>query len=417
MNKLRIKQIRELKQSPNKKHRILSINREILKSLPEEVVKNYITKKLKKDLSLGDLIDIGREWYEVHDLSYQYVIPIFRALYKLITRDILLPNYTEGWSEKEIFDELDNIIERIRNKNKIILNKKEIEPKIPESIKSFNNNLIKNPEKVTLADIWGQEEAKKEIEDIINFIKYEDIMKSWSAENTNGIIFEGPSWTWKTLFAKAIANEIDAEVYNIKLSDIASGPYINEWVSNVHNLFEFIKIKNKNSNKKVVIIFDEVDALFKKRDSWRNNSWEDIKIVNTFLTEMDDISSLGNVIFIGTTNLIESIDPAIIRSGRMTTKIRLNLPNNEERKQIFEIHINKAKSKSKKAKNAFNYYDLEGLAKISDWFSGADIKEVIRIVIQQKALKEALKNKDNQKITFKDLEYAVKKIKTRKNYN
>lgn len=141
------------------------------------------------------------------------------------------------------------------------------------------------------------------------------------------------------MLAKAVASEVDAEVYNVKLTDIATSAYINTGSNNVQKLFAFIRQK-ANNNKKIVVILDELDALFGKRDEI-NGSHEDTKIVNAFLTEMSGFDTMENVIFIGTTNLLKNIDPAVIRSGRLTTKVKVDLPNTDGLKQIYQIHLNK----------------------------------------------------------------------------
>lgn len=148
------------------------------------------------------------------------------------------------------------------------------------------------------------------------------------------------------MLAKALASEVDAEVYNVKLTDIATNAYINTGSNNIQKLFEFIEQKAKN-NKKIVVILDELDALFGKRGEI-NGSHEDTKIVNAFLTGMSGFDTMENVIFIGTTNLLANIDPAVIRSGRFTTKIKVDLPNADGLKQIYQIHLDKLKKISTK---------------------------------------------------------------------
>lgn len=275
----------------------------------------------------------------------------------------------------------------------------------------FESLRVKLSEKITLEDIWWQEKAKIELDKIIKSIKFEEIMKSWWAKSTSWIVFEWPAWTWKTLLAKAIASEIDADVYNIKLTDIASSAYINEGSKNVKNLFSFIRYKSKQSNKKIIIILDELDALFTKR--WNDRaSQEDTKIVNTFLTEMSWLEDLWNVIFIWTTNLLENIDPAVIRSWRLTTKVKVNLPDEEWIKQIYQIHIDKIKKKSSKFANNINWISLNSIVQKSKWLSWADIEEVVRIIAEQKAMQEISWEEITQ-ISENDFFEAIEKLKIR----
>lgn len=276
-------------------------------------------------------------------------------------------------------------------------------------LEKFSKLLVEMKKPIKLDDIWWQENAKKEIYTIIKSIKHEEIMKSWWSKTTTWIIFEWPPWTWKTLLAQAIATEVNAQVYNIKLTDIASTAYINEGSNNLKELFKFLRYKASKSTNKIIVILDELDALFKKRNS-QNQSWEDIKIVNTFLTEMSWFDNIDNIIFVWTTNYIENLDEAVIRSWRMSTKIKVYLPDFEARKQIFTIHINKIKKLSQKANSAFNWINLDNLSNRSDWLSWADIEEIIRQVVELKAIEEVDTWKFT-KITEDDIYNSIKKIK------
>lgn len=272
----------------------------------------------------------------------------------------------------------------------------------------FESLRVEMKEPVTLNDVWGQSTAKKEVKNIIKSIKFKEIMDSWWAKTTSGIIFEGEPRTGKTLLAKALAYEVEADVYQIKLTDIAPNAYINTWSNNIAMLFKFIR-KKAELWWKIVIILDELDSLFPKR--WLQNSHrEDTKIVNSFLTELSGFEKLDNVIFIWTTNLIENIDPAVIRSGRLSTKIKVNLPDSDELKQIYEIHLNKARKKSQKFKNISENLELEKIISYSNWLSGADIEEIIRIIVEEKAMQEIewieVKNLD-----FEDFKKAIDKVK------
>lgn len=298
-------------------------------------------------------------------------------------------SFVEYFSEKDEEDEKSKVSDKILNKYEKL--------KVPKD------------QNIKLEDVWGQEEAKKEVDKIIKSIVYREIMESWWAKSTSWIVFEWSPGTWKTLLAKALASEINAETYNIKLTDIATSAYINEWANNIKDLFTFIRHKSEDW-RKIVIILDELDALFKKR--WGlNESWEDTKIVNTFLTEMSWFKSNNNVIFIWTTNLIENIDPAVIRSWRLTTKVKVKLPDAKAREEIFKIHLWKIIKKSSKFENSVKNINLEEIAKKSDWLSWADIEEVVRILAEEKAMQEISWEKILE-ITIEDFERAIKKVKT-----
>lgn len=279
---------------------------------------------------------------------------------------------------------------------------------IPEEwVNKFSQLKLSDKQKVTLKDVGWQEEAKKEIQTIIDMIKYDNIVDSWGAKHSKWIIFEGPSGTGKTLLAKVIANEVNAEVYNIKLTDIQSSAMINEWANNIKELFAFLRKRAKKINKKIIVILDELDALFKKRNGSVNSSWEDTKIVNTFLTEMSGLEDLENVIFVGTTNLLDSIDEAVIRSWRMETKIKVWLPDLKAKIDIYKIHLSKL---PQKAQDAFSEVNIEEVAKKSDWLSWANIEDVINKIITQKALHE-IKTHEVTKVTMEEITQTIAKVK------
>ncbi len=281
------------------------------------------------------------------------------------------------------------------------------------TIDKFSKMLISDKNPIYLSDVWGQKEAKEEILKIIKSIKHEEIMRSWWAKTINWMVFEWPPGTWKTLLAKVVATEVSADVYNIKLTDIASSAFINEWANNVKELFKFLRQKAKKSKKKIIVILDELDALFKKRE-WKNQSAEDTKIVNTFLTEMSWFDDVSNIIFIWTTNNLKALDPAVIRSWRMSLTIKVDKPDEKARKQIFDIHIWKACKTSKKAEKAFSKIDVSKFLKISKWLSWADIEEIIREIIEAKALEEVETWKIT-KIKSSEIIKFIKKMK--KNIN
>ncbi len=274
-----------------------------------------------------------------------------------------------------------------------------------ETQTSIHNLLVTEKQKVSLEDIWWQTEAKKEIKEIIAYIKYEDVFVSWGSKQTNGIIFEWPPWTGKTMLAKAIAYETNALFYNIKLTDIQKTAYINEWANNIKKIFDEIRKKSQSSNKKIIVLLDELEALFWKRTA--NTSSEDTKVVNTFLTEMGWYETLENVIFIGTTNMFDALDEAVIRSGRMTKKITVWLPNQKDREETYEIYLKKL---PQKAIDAFKNIDKSELARLSDRISQADIAEVIRSITFKKAIEE-IDTKEAKDITIEELKEIIWKVK------
>ncbi len=277
----------------------------------------------------------------------------------------------------------------------------------------FGKLMVHMKEPVTLDDIGWQEWAKQEIKKLIAIITNKEIAESWWAASPTWIIFYGPSWTGKTLLWRAIAASVNADVYAIKMTDLANTAYINEWAKNVQDLFKYLRNQaSKSPEKKLIIIFDELDALFKSRNSNRASD-EDWKIVNTFLTEIDGFDNLKNVIIVGTTNRLESIDSAIKRPGRLGTHIKVDLPTREEREAVFYIHTKVAQKKAKKS-DIFNLSpeDYRVSAELSEWLSPADIFEIIRLSVEKRFYDEVQKKvSSDSKITITDIKFSIDKLR------
>lgn len=279
----------------------------------------------------------------------------------------------------------------------------------------FSKLMVQMKEKVYLRDVAGQKRAKEEVVSIIKTLKHQDVMKSWGAKPTSGIIFYGPPGTGKTLLAMVIATEVDAEVYNIKMTDIATNAFINTGANGIKDLFNFIRAKaQQNPKKHVIIILDEMDALLKKRDG-ANQSDEDKKIVNTFLAEMSGFDTKSNVMFIGTTNNYDSLDSAVVRSGRFSTKVKVDLPDQEGRIETFKIHMEKAKKRAQRKEIFMSDIDIQILAQESDGLSPADIEESINSIVRKRAVRESddIENANlRTPVTMEELVESIKHIKT-----
>lgn len=279
----------------------------------------------------------------------------------------------------------------------------------------FSKLLVKMKKPVYLSDIWWQEKAKKEINKIIIWLKNKEIMSEWWWKSTPWALMYWPPWTGKTLLAMVLATEVNADVFNIKMTDIADSAYINDWSKNVKNLFEYLRHKAKEDpNKKIIIILDEMDALLKKR-TWDRQSDEDKKVVTTFLTEMNWFDTINNVIFVGTTNNYHSLDSAVTRTWRFSTKIKFELPDEEWRKDIFNIHMNKAKKVAKRRDIFAQVINLNELAKMSEWLSWSDIEDVIRMTIENKVIEQVNKIwtwEETSSIDENDIVHSINELKT-----
>lgn len=406
-------------------------NKKLKRKINEKILINILNKLKEKALTqintnwLNVLLikekDVSLNYWEepsnylVLNISKEKSIESFQDIVSYLNDLIKINNFFINELATELWLEIDKKIDFFSSWEtiNIAIKKNKIDLDNQYNFKNDGKNIdfkqfqISQNKKLTLTDIWWLSDAKKEIETIIKLIKNKDTVNSWWAKPTKWIIFEWPTWTWKTLLAKVIASEIDAEIYNIKLTDILSGSYLNEWANNIKNLFIFLKSKSKKDDKKIIVILDELDALFWKRWNWALHQ-EDKKIVNTFLSEMSWMEDLENIIFIWTTNLIDSIDGAIIRSWRMETKIHVGLPNFKDKIDIYKIHINKLPSK---AKEAFNKVNLEEVAKLWENISWADIESIINRIITKKAMEEIDTNSVSD-ISIEDFKVIIDWLKS-----
>lgn len=240
---------------------------------------------------------------------------------------------------------------------KIATYEKELSPVF--SIKIVSPNEIKT----NLSDIAGMNEAKQEVTEIINFLKDPTAFSRLGAKPPTGILIYGPPGTGKTMMARALAGESKATFIAVSGSDFDER-YVGVGASRVRELFKLAR-----KYKPCIVFIDEIDSLAKERRS-ENDSGQD-QTLNQFLSEMDNIQSGLNegIIFIGATNRIDTLDPALLRPGRFDRKVYFRLPTLQEREDILQSHIKNIEA----AKDV----DISTLAKITVGYSGADLANLV----------------------------------------
>ncbi len=236
---------------------------------------------------------------------------------------------------------------------------------------------------VKLSDIVGQENAKNKTKVLIKYLEYPDKFGTWAPKN---ILFYGLPGTGKTMLVKALANEIDVPLYLIKATSLI-GEHVGDSASKIQELFE-----KAQKTAPSIIFIDEIDAIALHR-SFQSLRGDVAEIVNSLLTEMDGINDNKAVITIGATNTPNSIDYAI--RSRFEEEIEFSLPNDSERKAIFENNL-----KTFPLEYELN---IEKLVKISKNMSGRDIKEKIL----KTALHHAISH-EKEIVDMNDIEYALK---------
>lgn len=256
----------------------------------------------------------------------------------------------------------------------------------------------KTPTNVTFKDVAGLAGAKEEVMEVVDFLKNPKRYTDLGGKIPKGVLLVGPPGTGKTLLAKAVAGEANVPFFSMSGSDFVE-MFVGVGASRVRDLFEEAKKKAP-----CIIFIDEIDAVGRARGraGLSNANDERENTLNQLLTEMDGFSSGTNVIVLAATNRADVLDKALLRAGRFDRQIHVELPDLEERKAIFEVHMRNLKLNQDK--NSEGFVDREFLAKQTPGFSGADIANVCN----EAALVAARKNK--QQIEKQDFLDAVDRI-------
>jgi cell division protease FtsH len=217
---------------------------------------------------------------------------------------------------------------------------------------------------VRFADVAGVEEVVESLEDLLVFLKTPEVFERLGAQLPRGVIFHGPPGTGKTLLAKALAGEAEVPFYSVSGSDFVE-MFVGRGAARVRELFA-----DARRNEAAVIFFDEFDALGKKRgSSAHGGNDEREQTLNQLLVELDGFNTGARVICIAATNRLDTLDPAVLRPGRFGTHLHVDLPSEEGRRAILDVH---ARSKPLAAD-----VDLDRLAHITYGSSGADLADML----------------------------------------
>ncbi len=222
----------------------------------------------------------------------------------------------------------------------------------------------KNTTNVTFKDVAGQEGAKQEIREIVDFLKNPQKYTELGGKIPKGALLVGPPGTGKTLLAKAVAGEADVPFFSMAGSDFVE-MFVGVGASRVRDLFQQAKAKAP-----CIIFIDEIDAIGRARGKNPSMGGNDERenTLNQLLTEMDGFGTNTGVIVLAATNRVEILDSALLRAGRFDRQIHVDLPELSERVAIFKVHLAPLKTDDS--------LDIEMLARQTPGFSGADIANV-----------------------------------------
>ncbi|HZK67673.1 MAG TPA: ATP-dependent zinc metalloprotease FtsH [Chloroflexota bacterium] len=257
--------------------------------------------------------------------------------------------------------------------------------------KSRARMFVGNKPTITFSDVAGVEEAKQELAEVVEFLKFPEKFAALGARIPKGVLLIGPPGTGKTLLSRAVAGEAGVPFFSISGSEFVE-MFVGVGASRVRDLFEQAK-----RNVPCIVFVDEIDAVGRQRGSGLGGSHDEREqTLNQILVEMDGFDTSTNVIVIAATNRPDVLDPALLRPGRFDRQVVLDRPDIVGRKAILEVH-----SKGKPLDKSVN---LEVLAKQTPGFSGADLANLVN----EGAILAARKNK--KAIFLQDLEEAVDRV-------
>lgn len=244
---------------------------------------------------------------------------------------------------------------------------------------------------VTFADVAGVDEAKAELQEVVEFLKEPEKFTSLGARIPKGVLLVGPPGTGKTLLARAVAGEANVPFFSISGSEFVE-MFVGVGASRVRDLFDQAK-----RNSPCIVFVDEIDAVGRHRGAGLGGSHDEREqTLNQILVEMDGFDTDTNVIIVAATNRPDILDPALLRPGRFDRRVVLDRPDMNGRKQILQVHV--------KGKPMAPDVNLDLIAKQTPGFSGADIENLVN----EAAILAARRNK--KAIGTAELQESIEKV-------
>jgi len=248
-----------------------------------------------------------------------------------------------------------------------------------------------NKPTITFADVAGVEEAKQELAEVVEFLKYPDKFNSLGARIPRGVLLVGPPGTGKTMLSRAVAGEAGVPFFSISGSEFVE-MFVGVGASRVRDLFDQAK-----RNSPCIIFIDEIDAVGRQRGAGLGGSHDEREqTLNQILVEMDGFDSQTNIIMIAATNRPDVLDPALLRPGRFDRQVVLDRPDIKGRIAILAVHT--------RGKPLDKGIVLETLAKQTPGFSGADLENLVN----EGAILAARRNRKT--ITMSEMEEAIDRV-------
>ena len=291
--------------------------------------------------------------------------------------------------------------------DKLIVTMNDFEEALKDVMPSAIREVYLETPDVKWSEIGGLEDVKKELQEAVEWpLKFQDLYKVIGYNMPKGVLLHGPSGTGKTLLAKAVATESEANFISIRGPELLS-KWVGESERGVREVF-----RRARQASPCVIFFDEIDALAPTR-GMGGDSMVTERVVSQLLTELDGIQALNGVVVLAATNRIDMVDPALVRPGRFDKIISIPLPNKEARLQILSLSL-EGKQKDRDV-------DVEALVEMTEGFSGADLAALtntaVSMVLQEYVAKypkidDAKAHIKEAIVTMDHFKAAAKKVRT-----
>src|SRR5271169_208755 len=291
--------------------------------------------------------------------------------------------------------------------DKLIVTMADFEGALKDVMPSAMREVYLETPDVKWADLGGLEGVKRELQEAVEWpLKFSDLYKAIGYNMPKGILLYGPSGTGKTMLAKAVATESEANFISVRGPELLS-KWVGESERGVREVF-----RRARQAAPCIIFFDEIDALAPTR-GMGGDSMVTERVVSQLLTELDGIQSLSGVVVLAATNRVDMVDPALLRAGRFDKLLFIPQPDKNARRQILEIHT--------KGKQIVAGVELDRLAELTDGLSGADIMTVVNtavsIVLQAYVAKyprpeDAKRHLTEAIVTYEHFKEAAKKVRS-----
>jgi transitional endoplasmic reticulum ATPase len=292
---------------------------------------------------------------------------------------------------------------------KLVINMNDFDYATREITPSAMREVYVEPPDVKWEDIGGLDSVKRELQEAVEWpMRFPEMYKQLGHEVPKGILLHGPSGTGKTLLAKAVATESEANFISVKGPELLS-KWVGESERGIREIF-----RRARQASPCVVFFDEIDSIVPIRGIEGVHGSTD-RMMSQLLTEMDGIQVLSGVVVLAATNRSDMIDPALLRPGRFEKIILVPIPDKNTREKILEIHI--------MGKPVSKNIDLRRITEVTEGFSGADMSAVantaISLVLQEylanyNTAKEAAEHTSEAVVSMKHFEDAVRRIKMQK---